>query len=227
MIYIPHLKLVYYPIPKVACTSIKTSIAKVCNLPAKHPHEWFYTSNKFFCVAKKGMEITNPNKGDKFRFAFVRNPFDRLVSCWANKVGSKRGKDKTLPKLPRNISFEKFVDYVINVKPQQANVHVRPQYNFLNMKVVDFFGRFETINKDWGTVCSMLNIKTPLPHRQISNHAHYSTYYTDDLREKISLYYKKDLECFGYDFDNNIIPVNRSLLETGKPHILPFIFIGI
>ena len=226
MIYVPHLKLVYYTIPKVACTSMKTCVAKACGLPSKKPHDLFYTSSHFFCVVKGNKKVSNPNKGNKFRFAFVRNPFDRLVSCWADKVVSKNS-DKYVPSFPKNIPFNEFVNYVISIPPLKADVHVRPQYNFLNMKKIDFLGRFETIDKDWKTVCSKLGIESPLPHRKKSNHPHYSTFYTDDLREKVSLYYKKDLECFGYYFDNKTSPMNRSLLMTGKPYILPFVFIGI
>lgn len=57
-------KAIYFPIPKVACSSIKV----------------FLTD-----FAEFSLDDLDKFK-NYFKFAFVRNPWDRLVSCYINKV---------------------------------------------------------------------------------------------------------------------------------------------
>jgi hypothetical protein len=89
-------KLLYAPIPKVACTSLKLWWA---SLLGKSPDAYCYTSSE----GKLGVEHGRLNDDFKyhhhaaalgtsplddanwFRFAFVRNPWARLVSAYVNK----------------------------------------------------------------------------------------------------------------------------------------------
>ena len=75
-----------------------------------------------------------------FTFAFVRNPFDRLVSTFFNKKGTywvyKQFKDNT---------FEEFAHIVcdnMNINKKSSDEHMRSQYLQMPDKL-DFIGRFE------------------------------------------------------------------------------------
>src|SRR3712207_8701173 len=44
--------------------------------------------------------------------------------------------------------------------------------------IVDFVGRYETIERDFAAVCARLEIECRLPHLNSTPHRHYMTYYT-------------------------------------------------
>ena len=76
-------RIVYISIPKVACTSIKLAI--------EGGNEQITTSDEGVMsvhrkLASRCTYSLNSRIADYTIFAFVRNPFDRLVSCYEDKV---------------------------------------------------------------------------------------------------------------------------------------------
>jgi len=74
--------LIYYPIFKVASSSWKNWFLKLLNLRMDegfkhHPYE-----NQRFPTVTKGAIEQHQNY---FKFGFVRNPWDRLISCFEDK----------------------------------------------------------------------------------------------------------------------------------------------
>jgi hypothetical protein len=131
-----------------------------------------------------------------FKFAFVRNPWDRLVSRYAHLL---RSKDR------RRHSFisglEKFEDFLRwEIQRDSAN-----QYPYVTdaqgKTIVDFIGHYETLADDFAKVCARLKIQAELPHANVSDHRDYRTYYTPETREFVAKRFKRDVEMFGYDFD--------------------------
>ena len=75
-IKIESLKLVYIPIPKVANRSIKSCLAHELDMPyviSAHKAKW-----DLIPIHQLPLE-------QYYTFAFVRNPLDRLVSCYNQK----------------------------------------------------------------------------------------------------------------------------------------------
>jgi hypothetical protein len=64
-------------------------------------------------------------------------------------------------------------------------------------------GRTESFLFDLNLVRDKLGLP-PLeaaPRKNISQHAHYSTYYTDLTRRAVEEHYAADIEAFGYTFE--------------------------
>lgn len=137
-----------------------------------------------------------------FKFAFVRNPFDRFVSeyFWRKaryqdgNIGTFNGQ-----KLPS------FNDFTLNLEKysQPREEHLFPQYKFIYEKQklqVDFIGRFESINEDFSYACKRLG-RGPLklPHTQRTCHLNYKSYYSEKAKQSIYQRYKKDFLIFNYE----------------------------
>lgn len=93
-----------------------------------------------------------------FKFAFVRNPWDRAFSIFRH-FG-----------LDEYVSFEYFLEYILKRDMWREQYwFVRPQCDFvLNANgelCVDFLGRFETLQEDFRHVAAVLGLETTvLPH---------------------------------------------------------------
>lgn len=140
-----------------------------------------------------------PNCNQYFKFTFVRNPWDRIVSCYHNKVLKKWPTFKEC----FDKSFEDFVDYIDKQDLVKADRHIRLQTKLLPVKDLDFIGRFEQFEEDLKLVLDKIGIEGyEIEHRNKSVHKHYSAYYTARTREIIERKYKKDIETFGYTFED-------------------------
>ena len=132
---------------------------------------------------------------DYFKFTFVRNPWDKLLSQYFFRV-----KDKVrLRALGRSeVSFKEFVKKPFP-GPHWGQLDILSDKN--GTILVDFIGRFENLQDDFNVVCDMLE-KPPkkLPHVFGTQHKPYWEYYDEESRMFIAKKYKKDIEYFGYKF---------------------------
>ncbi len=139
-----------------------------------------------------------------FRFAFVRNPWDRLVSVWANKVSSLKDLQPTTdrfgPEVRTDWSFDRFARWA--VEQAEPEGHFRPQSRHVTHEgqlVVDYIGRFEALDADWEAIRKRFGL-AKLPRRNRSSHRPYRELFSADLRERVARYYEEDIERFGYTF---------------------------
>ena len=80
-------RLIYIYIPKVACSSLKKSLLPLFDLEDNlDPHQApFPKIPDWRIISQK----------EYFTFAFVRNPWDRLVSCYRDKIRSDYTNNET------------------------------------------------------------------------------------------------------------------------------------
>lgn len=160
------------------------------------------------------IEKKYPKEWEKyFTFAFVRNPWDRLVSryFWS--------KDTQKVLLPKECStFKKFVERVYNKKPiyipQYNNRNLGlykgvgelvPQYDILYKNIqgskLDYIGKYENLQEDFNEICKKLNISEKvLPHDNKTKHTPYWEYYDEESKSMVEERYKLDINNFGYEF---------------------------
>jgi hypothetical protein len=120
---------------------------------------------------------------DCFTFAFVRNPWARVVSAYLNKFLSvnctsvvvlqrlRGGRWRRWERPQTDITFREFVEFLAQHDPHKYDEHWRPQSMFLKDQRLDFLGRFENLTADFAWVQQQLGIDIPLPHHNVTDYA--------------------------------------------------------
>lgn len=206
---------VYAEIPKVACTSLKIWISELLEFNFDK-EKWGYVHELDFPMTV-GYETEKINPG-YFKFGFVRNPWDRLVSCWLSKIKTedidngidwKKGVEFNLWRFGEmfraEMPFGDFVNSVLKIQEAQADPHFRSQYTFIydkeNKPVLNFTGRFENFNSDFLYVCNKIGASdTVPPHYHKQERTHYRDYYDERLKKLVGNRYHYDIELFNYEF---------------------------
>jgi hypothetical protein len=157
------------------------------NLDAEHP---------MFCRYPEGLFI------DYFKFAFVRNPWDRLLSCWRNKVVDSNYFKFSEELRARMQKFDRFVEYVEGLDLDQCDHHIRRQGRLIDINNIDFVGRFERFEEDLADVLKEIGISDIAIARKNAseNRLHYRQHYDDALMARVGELYKKDIKLFGYSY---------------------------
>ena len=145
-----------------------------------------------------------------FKFAFHRNPWDRMVSVW--RYWTEIRKDQQLvQKMPQTEFFSGFCNNLEKIfyeilDPKYEEIHIMNQVElngYSEFLKLDFWGRFSNLNEDFKTICDRINIKyEPLPHLNRTTHKSYIKYYNDDLKKYVGKLFEKDIDTFKYTFDN-------------------------
>jgi len=150
--------------------------------------------------------VEHPCFKNLYKVAVVRNPFDRLVSCFFNKVDVGKGyggKDSgAIPEHVRH-SFSAFVHWLAEGDNLRSDVHWLPQSEYLPpAHQIDHLIRFESLRRGFAEVCKVAGQPCELPLDNNSYHDHYSTYFDDELVQVASRLYGEDLQRFGYSFND-------------------------
>jgi chondroitin 4-sulfotransferase 11 len=216
-------RFVYFVVQKVACSSIKTALLPFFNLETEGRalvredgttavHEVFAESPH---ELRRDHFLVNLEAGrydGYFKFAFVRNPWDRLVSCYLQKFapGGRRLRygSPHKDKLYQGMTFAEFVEAIHSIPDKEANSHFRSQHVAVcgedGTPMVDFVGRFESLEEDFGFVVGEIGApRLKLPHltRSLSRGERpYRDFYDGELAEKVGERFRKDAELFGYSF---------------------------
>ena len=157
-----------------------------------------------------------PQVADYWSFAFVRNPWARMVSWWSMihdwdvehgpASGKPQGAEAT--RMRGNemwraaAAYSGFEEFVLRGTEELPRVG-RPQVDYVRAgdREVDFIGRTETFAEDLAEVERRLGgAPTKIPHRNKSPHGSYRDYYDDATRAKVAEVYAPDLDAFGYTF---------------------------
>lgn len=136
---------------------------------------------------------------DYFKFAFVRNPFDRFVSYCAFML---RGGD-AFQRQPRDVMY-----HFLFREPPEQHILFQPQAALLadedgRTLLTDMIGRVEDMQGSYDAVCARIGIPArPLDRVNGTRHADYRRYYDRPLIDAVAARYARDLELFGYGFES-------------------------
>lgn len=187
-------KFIYIGVPKTGTTSIESHIkTKYKIIPHCH---------------KKHAPICLHNEKylDYFKFGFVRNPWDWVVSWYfyATDEWNRPVRDQ--------MSLKNWV-YIHNACCGCNPLTVRccyqplvPQYKFLcndqGDLIMDFVGRFESLQHDFDRACEKAGIhKYKLEFKNKSQRSgSYVDHYDSETKKLVSDLFEKDIDLFKYSF---------------------------
>ena len=185
---------IFVHIPKAAGTSVALSLFG--ELP------YHYTAGHYRVIF--GRRTYNRY----FKFAFVRNPWDRLYSAFHYlRAGGWNDADKAWAEanLARFSTFDQFVLEWLHPDRLDSYMHFRPQSRFIcdwrGRPIIDHFGYFETIEEDFRAIAARLGVDASLGHVNRSQREDYRAAYSPAAIERVAEVYRQDIEAFGYDFD--------------------------
>ncbi len=212
-------KAIFFPIPKNACSSIKSRLIAFVILKKNINFSAGKLSVHDFPFPYTKRSLLNRDYKDYFKFALVRNPWARLVSCYKNKIQnvspnfSINGISKIFHRYKglfwKGMSFEAFVESICSIPDLDADKHFQSQlFQLTNDScelLVNYIGRLERLDiahQDIfeNTGVSFLNLPC---NNQSNKGKHYTDYYDEVLIEKVRNRYAADIEFFEYEFEFN------------------------
>jgi len=233
MKYIVHddHEFVYFVVQKVACTSVKSAIRPLFDFEtpaadgggggdrqngAKRDgiHKRF-DGSQYQIKEGKLMRRIDRRYRNYFKFGFVRNPWDRIVSCYFNKF-REGGPGLGLPddgvdvELYPGMTFAEFVEAVHAIPDESSNPHFKSQHTVFcpagdREVLADFVGRFEDLSADFEHVTKKIGAagEIELPHKLRSKNRKgrsYADFYDDRLKKLVHERFRDDIEIFEYSF---------------------------
>jgi hypothetical protein len=131
-----------------------------------------------------------------FKFTFVRNPWDRAVSQY---MLTRRRKDlQEYIGMSGGDSFERYLELI----SRREHVQWTPQHRFIfdgeGRLLVDYVGRFESLERDAAGVFERIGVGGALPHAHATERLSTATYYNRCTIERVAQIYAQDIEVFGY-----------------------------
>lgn len=130
-----------------------------------------------------------------FKFAFVRNPFDRFISYCAFMTREHGQFDRDPQGVMRH--------FIAN--PPWQHILFQPQHSFVagpnGALLTDYLGRVEAMQQSYDEAAERIGIPSrPLEKINASIRRDYRDYYDQALIDGVAKLYARDLDCFGYEF---------------------------
>ncbi|TNE60804.1 MAG: sulfotransferase family protein [Alphaproteobacteria bacterium] len=218
-------KYVYFKTPKVASSTLGKTLSayESRNLPGAktppHPHIEESVFVKPYQLPDPMLKNILWGKGF-FRFTMVRNPYERLVSAYKDKIINSAPEkvqilnvlgrmgliERDEGDLERDVSFEQFISAVTHMNHAQLNNHWKPQALLTCARWLkhDFVGRLDNFAADIETLQELSGIPvkdeliTHVPHRTDAQST-WRDLYTETLADRVATQFAEDFKCFGYD----------------------------
>lgn len=214
---IPFCKAVFIHIPKTAGGSIthalglqeslENGLPNLCGVDPNSDLRWLHHLPAFELLDQGWLQRCAPGSEKWYRFAFVRNPWERLLSSYTFQQRMGRfGPEYTFADHVRivyaKLEASAFSSLFITDHPQYRFV-----YGANDELLVDALGRFECLQESFDAICrklriskkdlSVLNASRTRPEDALEAN------YTPELVELVGEAYSRDCERFGYIYEGD------------------------
>ncbi len=184
-------RCIFVKVPKTAGTSVARALG--CEHVLR-PHRDIVEIREALKPDPKLARCTD----EYFKFGFVRNPWDRVVSLYCRREGRMIGEQMSFE------SFVKWIEYASDtcIHPSRHRYQLDWFRDDNGDIAVNFIGKFENLESDFRYVCGQLGTDAVLPHlrHNPTKPQHYTEYYSPRTRDVIAAKFGVDIEHFGYEF---------------------------
>ncbi len=137
-----------------------------------------------------GEEIWN----EYFKFAVIRNPYDRFVSYCAFMYRDREDFHEN----PQSFMYNSLLS-----RKTKKHILFKPQSEFVcdshGELMIDYAGKYENLQESYDHICGQLGIKSQeLQKVNTSKHLRYTDYYNDELKQMVAEMYDSDFINLGY-----------------------------
>ena len=211
-------RIIFIHIPKTGGTSVENLFWPVDKYQRTERNLWMGFKRPMFNKYQTGglqhltaslvqREVGSRMFAKCFKFAFVRNPWDKVISQYLSMYKRKDLRDFI------GMDSESSLKEYLHCISKTSHVQWQEQYKFIDdddgWNLIDWVGRFEEISADIDIIRTFLGFDKceKLPHaNKSSSRIHYSNYYDSESKEVVGQMYAKDISRFGYVYED--MPAN-------------------
>jgi hypothetical protein len=215
-------KAVYFEIPKTGCSTIKKSLQAIElggeEIPKERVHDKATSplASLYDDIAWASKVLEDPGY---FKFTFVRNPYDRILSTYLDKIYTNMWEKQRMSQklgfaFEDEVSFLDFLRLVEQQEPLKMDIHWKAQREMLpaNLEILDHIGRFENFTAEWGAVLKRLQAQAEAKDKalfvsqdilwhQTGAKEKRMQYYNAEEKAIVQELYHEDFQEFGYSFE--------------------------
>ncbi|MBD1381909.1 sulfotransferase family 2 domain-containing protein [Bacillus sp. IB182487] len=202
-------RFIFLKTTKTAGTSIEISLSRYCGESdiitpisqrdekirqtlGKSPQNYqLGTKNFYNHISAKEIKalIGDEIWGSYYKFCFDRNPWDKVISLYYFAVKNHKKE-----------SFNQFLE-----RGKYKGAFNFPVYTINDIPVVDYIGKYESLQSDLKAVCDKVAIPFDgwLPKAKGNfrkNRQPYTTQYNESQKEMIQHYFKKEIDLLNYKY---------------------------
>jgi hypothetical protein len=173
-------KLCFFGIPKNASTSIRYFL----NIK---PNVGYYDTD--------GKDVTDYKK-----FTVIRNPLTRIISSY-NEILKMRYDTEESNEITKSLPFyriqdkqQRFEQFIVDIKDNLYDIHLTPQIDYIRNVPIDFYLRFEQLQKDMERYLGLVNKMFVL--NSTEKNIYEDINITKDIEQQIIEIYKEDFELY-------------------------------
>jgi hypothetical protein len=156
-----------------------------------------YVNQRIVAVRRDYSTLTRQQWDSYYRFAVVRNPWDRVYSWYRNVIRDPI--HRQFFRVSDTCSFDEFGEKHLDCWALDSQL---AWLTDLSGRIsLDFIGRFEKLDEAFAHIQSELGIReTDLPNLLQSGHVDYRQYYSETLRRRVAKKYAEEIDMFEYRF---------------------------
>jgi len=143
-----HSNAIYSFIPKNGCSTMRLSLA-IANgcIEDESDINWIHNNNDTFSADLASLMTA------RYTFVILRDPYARLASCFLDKIVDKTAEAWLLYNLIDrhmnidDIAFSNFINFLADPRIRSADIHWRPQVDFLVYEQYDDYFALEQFDR--------------------------------------------------------------------------------